>query len=531
MPRSSLLAELQRLYRKASMADSDRRDVRRSALATSRRDLLLLAGAPVFVGLPSPRLRTVPRIAIVGGGIAGLTAGLTLLNGGYASSIYEASQRVGGRMQSDTHSWLNHQVSEHCGELIDSGHSTIRGLAHSYRIRLIDLLAAQPKGSTDTGFFLGDYYRAEQADRDFKPVYDALTRDQKAAGYPTTFDHHNDAAESLDNTSAYDWIEKNVPGGHGSAMGRLIDVAYDIEFGAPTRAQSALNIVYLLSDQSNAKDVALFGSSDERYHMRGGNERLPRAIAAEIEGRAPGTVRLGHSLTSIAKQGDGSYLLGVQSEDGATSVKADYVILAIPFSVLRKLDYARAGFDDRKKLAIEELGYGTNVKLQLQFNERVWNRGGRWGMSTGGTFTDLGYQNTWEVTRGQGGKTGILVNYMGSAGAEISGDPRDPNVVRGYAQRFLGQLETVFPGIGATWNGRATLDVPAGLPFLLGSYSYWKVGQYTRIAGAEKLPSGQCHFSGEHCSIDFQGYMEGGAREGIRAARDVLHAVRSSGRP
>ena len=528
MARSSLFAGLQRLC-----ADAMRRSGSAAAVdlwpRTTRRDLLALTGAAAASALISPRTArsaTKPHIAIVGGGIGGLTAGLTLLDAGYTSTIYEASGRVGGRMHSDTSSWLDGEVSEHCGELIDSGHTLIASLAHRFNIGLTDLLAAQPKAATDTGFFFGEYYSRSQAERDFAPVSAALARDQKAAGDTTTFDQHNAAGQALDDMSAYDWIEKNVPGGHGSPMGRLIDVAYDIEYGASTQAQSALNIVYLLADQPDPQHPTLFGASDERYHMIGGNERLPQAISAELERRSPGTIRLRNSLTEITRGENGNYLLGFQSGTGPIQVAADHVILAIPFSVLRKLDYSRAGFDDLKRKAITELGYGTNVKLHLQFTSRLWNRTGSWGISTGGSFTDLGYQNTWEVTRGQSGTSGILVDYLGSAGAEITGDPQDPAVARDYAKRFLAQLERVFPGITGLWNGRVTLDVPARSPFLLGSYSFWRVGQYTRIAGAEKLPSGRCHFAGEHCSLDFQGYMEGAAREGARAAQEILTAQR-----
>ena len=54
------------------------------------------------------------------------------------------------------------------------------------------------------------------------------------------------------------------------------------------------------------------------------------------------------------------------------------------------------------------------------------------------------------------------------------------------------------------------------------SYSYWKVGQYVDFSGWEALRQGNIHFAGEHCSQDFQGYMEGGASEGIRAANEIL---------
>jgi len=33
---------------------------------------------------------------------------------------------------------------------------------------------------------------------------------------------------------------------------------------------------------------------------------------------------------------------------------------------------------------------------------------------------------------------------------------------------------------------------------------------------------GPIHFAGEHCSLEMQGYMEGAAREGARAARELL---------
>jgi monoamine oxidase len=213
---------------------------------------------------------------------------------------------------------------------------------------------------------------------------------------------------------------------------------------------------------------------------------------------------------------------------------ADRVVMAIPFSVLRTIlngggAYRAAGFDNLKKTAIIQLGYGQNCKLQLQFDSRYWNQPGPWGIGNGLTYSDTGFQNTWDVTRAQAGSTGILVDYTGGGVplASFGGDPTDPTVVEGFATTFLKQIEPLFRGITKQWNGRATLDVPLSNPFLLGSYSYWKVGQYTQFSGYEKarqpdIVTGKCHFAGEHCSQDFQGFMEGGASEGLRAANEIL---------
>ena len=328
--------------------------------------------------------------------------------------------------------------------------------------------------------------------------------------------------------SVYEWIESRVPGGHRSPMGQLLDVAYNIEYGNVSTVQSSLNLIYLLAFQPIPGNFRIFGLSDERYHIVGGNEQLPGKIRDYLPA---GTVRTGFSLTAIAKNPDGSYDLSFSSPGAPVTSTFDRVILAIPFSVLRTLNYRKAGFDDLKTTAITELGYGKNAKLQLQFDNRYWNQAGPWvgqvGISNGSTYSDRGYQNTWEVTRGQDRSTGILVDYTGGGVplASFKGQPTQADAFN-YATTFLKQIEPVFPGISGHWNGRATLDVPLTNPYLLGSYSYWKVGQYVKFSGYEKarqpFPDGRCHFAGEHCSQDFQGYMEGGASEGYRAATEIL---------
>jgi monoamine oxidase len=209
-------------------------------------------------------------------------------------------------------------------------------------------------------------------------------------------------------------------------------------------------------------------------------------------------------------------------------VVADQVVLTLPFAVLRTLDYSKAGFDSLKNTAIQDLGRGRNDKLQLQFRSRLWDGTGLWpGIGNGNSYADTGYQNTWDVTRAQSGASGILVDYTGG---DVAGsftpaipysDASDP-AVAAYARTFLGQLEPVYPGITRLWNGKATLSVPALDPNLNLSYSYWRVGQYTAFSGYEKQRQGNVHFAGEHCSQDFEGFMEGGASEGVRAGGEIL---------
>jgi monoamine oxidase len=548
MARTPLLSHFQELFEDFDEAERSGRTVEsvqeeRRQMRLTRRDFLKVGGAAFGVAALSGPMAvwaatTKPsgqqgRIAIIGGGIAGLNAALTLQDAGITSTIYEASGRVGGRMHSDTTSWLNGQTSEHCGELIDSKHKTILGLASRFKLATADLLAAEPNQSTETDYFFGGYYTTTQENADFNAVWNAVKKDLNSAPFPTTYNSFTPEGQALDNLSLYKWIETRVPGGHTSRMGRLLDVAYNIEYGNVTTEQSSLNLVYLLGFQPIPGQFRIFGASDERYHIEGGNERLPQAIYGAL---AAGTVELNTALTGILHNSSTNKYTLTLNKGGATRTEVfDRVIMAIPFSVLRNIlgtssdAYTNAGFTSLKQTAIQQLGYGKNCKLQLQFNTRYWNTSGPWGIGNGATYSDRGYQNTWDVTRAQDGTTGILVDYTGGGVplASFTGDPTNQALVNQFARTFLKQIEPVFPGITKQWNGRATLDVPLSNPFLLGSYSYWKVGQYTQFSGYEKarqpdLVTGKCHFAGEHCSLNFQGFMEGGAGEGARAANEIL---------
>ena len=510
--------------RDRAVEDRQRRGPTRRALLTGA------AAGAAALALPR-RARAAgqdPTIAIVGGGIAGLTCALTLLDKGIESTVFEASNRLGGRMFSNrTGYWAANQISEWGGELIDTGHATVQELCARFGLPLDDLLAAQPPGANEVYRVLGSYYSKAQADADFDAIWQAVRADKQAAPFPTTFDSYTAAGAALDHMSIFDWIESRVPGGHDSPLGQLLDVAYNIEYGAETMEQSALNLLYLLAFQPKPFDhtLAVFGESDERFHIRGGNQRLPEAIAAYLGDR----VVTGHQLCRIKETAGGRYRLSFQRGNQIVEQVFDHVVLALPFSAYT-FDYAQAGFDPLKRQAITELGRGHNGKLQLQFHQRGWRGTGPWpGVSGGSTFADTGYQASWEVTRGQAGTPGILVLYSGGAVTDAmrtttsfatATDAR----VRADAQEGLTQLAPVYPGL--SWNGKATQSIWHKAPLFNSSYAFYRPGQYTTFAGYEIEPQGGVYFCGEHTSLDYQGFMEGGAYTGKQTGKALKRAIR-----
>ncbi len=513
MPRTPLLSRVAAL---AGDAASDHAAER----GLTRRDVVRGAGAlgaaTARAGAWAPRASpaTAPRIVVVGAGLAGLTAAHRLRQAGHVAAVHEASGRVGGRCWTLRGAFAEGQIAERGGELIDQGHTHIRQLVQELGLSLDNLLAAQPNGTEDVLFFDGAPYPVADATRDLKGIWQQVHADLSAASYPTLYTQSTARGRELDATSISDWIAQYVPGGRASRLGQLLEVAYAIEYGAEASDQSVLNLLYLLG-YSGQGQMRLFGPSNEKYHVAGGNDQIGDRLAAGL----PGQITLGSQLVAITRRADGAHDLALRQGGRTRVVTADLVVLTVPFSVLRaSVDLSRSGFPALKRTAIAELGMSANAKVHLQFTGRHWHRLG----GNGNTYADTGHQATWDVTRAQPGRSGILVNYTGGDVARAqAGATADA-----LARRFLGQVEPVLPGLGATWTGRASADVWSEHPWTRGAYAYWKVGQYTRFAGVEREPSGTCHFAGEHTSVDFQGYLNGAVETGERAAGELLARLR-----
>ncbi|HWL33024.1 MAG TPA: FAD-dependent oxidoreductase [Gaiellaceae bacterium] len=451
-----------------------------------------------------------PKIVVVGAGLAGLSAAYALRNAGHAAEIHEASSRIGGRCWTLRGAFADGQIGERGGEFIDQGHTHIRQLAQGLGLKLDNLPQAEQNGTELLGWFDGAPYHSDEMSNDIKVAWQKIHSDASAASYPTTFELSTARGRQLDNMSIVGWIEETFDGGMSSRIGQFLDVAYNIEYGAESAEQSSLNLLYLLAYRGPG-NLRLFGASNEKYHVAGGNDQITDRLAAALAGQ----ITTGSELVAVRRHSSGTFTLTFKQGSATKTVTADKVVLALPFSILRSsVDISKAGFEPLKLVAIREQGMGTNSKLHVQFSSRFWRAQG----SNGETYSDRGYQSSWEVSLAQPGKSGLLVDYTGGTiGASFgSGTPES------RAKQFLAQVEPVLPGATKAWNGKATVDFWPGYPWTKGSYSYWKVGQYQRFAGMEGRRQGNCLFAGEHTSIDFQGYLNGAVETGQRAAGEIL---------
>src|SRR5688500_5518130 len=327
-----------------------------------------------------------PRVVIVGAGIAGLIAGYRLQQAGIPVRLYDAQNRAGGRMFSLRNFFPDNQVAELGGELIDTGHTHIRGLAQELGIELDDLATDDPSLERDVWFFNGAKRSEREIVEAFRPIAIRISSDLQALGDEEITYGTKGTAEDLDRMSIAQWLDLT---GISGWFRELLDVGFTTEFGLEIDQQSALNLLTMIDP--NPDPFRIYGESDERFHVRGGNDRISQTLANSLGDR----IELNSILQRIRKRADGQIECTFARGSSARTVAAEHVILALPFTMLRTVTID-LDLPAVKRRAIRELGYGTNAKLMVGFTERLWRT--RYS-SNGSTLTDLPYQLTWETSR------------------------------------------------------------------------------------------------------------------------------------
>jgi monoamine oxidase len=489
--------------------------LRRERPRFSRREFLRLtggtAGALALAACEGDgsNTQTESPVVVVGAGLAGLHCAYRLRGLGASVAVYDAAKRTGGRIFTDRATFPEGQHCELGGEFIDTGHVTLHDLATELGIELLDYERDDAKLARLVAHFDGRTLSEEEILRGFEPIarkVDAALATMTDPEAVPTYREPN-GAEALDALSIRAWLDQEGIAA-SDPVRQLIEVAYTGEFGLETDVSNALNLLTFISTDTTR--LELFGESDERFRAKDGNDTYTQRLT---EALGPTPLHLERRLTRLARLSDGRYQLTFDGPGATEEVKAEHVVLALPFTLLREVDL-RVELPEVKRRAIAELGYGTNSKLMVGFSSRPWRT--RFD-SDGSTYTDLGYIQTWETSRLQPGASGIITNYTGGQrGLVISAGA--PEV---QARDFLQQFNFVFPGSISAANGRVARMAWPTYPLTKGSYSAYKVGQFTAFAGAEIERVGNLHFCGEHTSLDAQGFMEGAALTGAMAATEV----------
>jgi monoamine oxidase len=491
------------------------------ARAVSRREFLGTAGAAALAvaapfGAPAPALAAAPRVAIVGGGLAGLACADRLQSKGVSAVVYEAASRLGGRCFSNR-TLVSGMACENGGELIDTAHKTMLGYANEFGLALESYVK---KRGAERFWFFGRSWSDEEVVDEFRDVVSRMQRDLRAISGKATYATHTTADVVFDSTDLATYFASRTAG--HPLMEAVLNEAYLAEYGLETSEQSALNFLGFMRLNRQSK-FEPFGVSDERYHLLDGNDGIVRGLEHKLRG----PIVKGARLTRLGRDASGRYRLYFNGSAAAET--ADAVVLTMPFTVLRQIVLEPSlALVPAKRHAIDALGYGTNAKTMVAFQGRPWEA---LHGSGGGLYADLPHvQATWESNRGRATRFGIITDYAsGERGVAL-----EASTLQAQVGSFLDGFDLVLPGVkarAATSGGQyvAHREHWPSNPLSLGSYTCYTTGQFTSIAGIEGEPAGPLKFAGEHADsfYSYQGFMEGACLSGVRAANEILADIKS----
>lgn len=444
--------------------------------------------------------QTAPRIAIIGAGMAGLNTAYYLKKMGINSTIYEASNRSGGRMFSKKNLLGNDLTTEVGGEFIDSWHSDMLQLAQEFNLPLFDSIEDITNDKLQAEMFIvnGQQYNERNA------VAQLLTIAPKLINHinelPETINYQSlGKVKAFDNISIEEYFTKI---GMNDWLKVLFNTTFTGEYGLEMSEQSALNFLTLFNPSLENGKFALFGDSDERYKIKGGNQQIIDQISQKIEPQ----IKYEHALNAIKQGNSNTFVLSFANNK---VIDADIVVLAIPFTILRHIDL-QLPIPNIKQRAIQNLGYGTNSKLFIGTQSRLWREQGHAGFLYSNQI-HTGWDNTQGQTNNKG-NGGYTVFLGGQAGY---------NLAKEKANEFNATLDLAYPGFSQQLNGKVEAFNWAKHPHSKGSYSCYKIGQWTSISGIEALPVGNLLFAGEHCSTTSAGFMNGAAESGRTTAEYI----------
>lgn len=446
------------------------------------------------------------KVLIVGAGVAGLTAAYRLRQAGVAADVVEASYRVGGRLVSLTNVPGEMGTVELGGEFIDSRHTYVRSLAKELGLELADLRAADAGLEREILYFGGRQISESKVIEEFASLAQRIERDlvtlkTQDINYRTP----SPGAVQLDHLSLAEYLEIEPV---SPLIKQLVQVAYVTEFGRDADAQSCLNMLFLIG--AEVGKWSTYGVSDERYHVVGGNDQIPKQLAKRLED----AIEYGTALESIRSTPSGNYRVSFRQDNTSIERTYEQIVLTVPFSVLRQVELA-VEMSPTKRKAINTLGYGSCSKLAVPYRERIWRT--RYGCTIS-IYTDMDFQNTWESARYSPGPGGWVTDLRGGKQGILLGQG-SPDF---HAHSLTHDLEQIFPGISQVSRGKALRAVWSTEPYALGSYSCYLPGQWTQIGGAEAEPVGNIWFAGEHCSLGSQGYMNGACETAEAVAQNIL---------
>ena len=438
------------------------------------------------------------RVAVVGAGFAGLAAAVTLADYGVDVVVYEARDRVGGRVWSqplDGPGGVG-PVIERGAEFVLEGYDEMRSWLERVGLRLVD---------TDMSYYVREPRWAHGMAVD-APAASARAGSGAGSGPGSGTGTGTGTIESGEAVTIEDMRLtasalarlQHEPGVSVADLIDRLDVRPDV--AEAVRARIEVSCAWNADDlaASVVGHVASFESAPS-HRVDGGNQGLALRLADLLGDR----VRTSAAVTKVEHSAGGALI------SSANGVKLyDAAILTVPLPLLRDLEIVPPlPLDRREALLRMTMGHAAKAHLAL-----------RGAAVTSAVLSVPDRFWCWTATGANGVVVPVLNAFAGSPGAVSALCPDDgtaPWIARLVEIRDDLDLDET-SAVVTTWHDD---------PWARGAYSAASLSARPGDGDVLAEPLGRLFVAGEHTAGEWSGLMEGALRSGSRAARQVLTAV------
>ncbi len=406
------------------------------------------------------------RVVVVGAGLAGLAAADALARAGFEVVVFEARDRVGGRVLTIRDPLTGGRHAEAGAELIAAEDTRVRALARRFGLALEGSEVAPTVIYRDGRRQTGAAFLTPGVEAQITRFYNRV-RALSGAG--------------LDRRSVASLIREAKLGDRARFS---VTAGVRRRYGVEPESLS-------LAFYAQQEQITL-GRRTPYWRFRAGADFLPLAFA---RGR---DVRLETPVSAIAWS-----RVGITVTAGGDDLDADAAVVAVPVPVLGTIDFDPDP-PPALQAAIEELRYGHGVKTILQYEKGFRARG---SVASDLSFQAASIAGNRVVTAYTTGRNGLLYGT-------ISKHTRSLLVADELGEVYPGSRGRYLLGDSYSWHTDG---------WSLGTAVAYAPGQVTRFQEVIRPPLGRVHFAGEHTDA-LAGTMEGAVRSGLRAAAAIARA-------
>ncbi len=450
--------------------------------------------------------------AVVGAGLAGLRTAVDLAAAGASVTVFEARDRLGGRVLSAPR---NGAEPTGASLVLDLGAQWV-GPGQTEILRLVDELDLHVVPTAVAGrtiWSLGDG-EVKQGGGGYPPLPPHVLAELLIGGLrvvgmskrvPAQAPWSGAKSRQWDDLSAEDWICRHLRTPSGREFARSYIRA---DFAVEPRESSLLGLLFALRSVGPARRLG----TAEALRIREGAHEIANRLARPVGER----IRFADPVRAITQDEDG---VTVHADTGV--LRCRRVVVCVPPPLADQIAYTPALPEARARL-LAELPMGASVKFHAVYSSPFWRARGLCGQAFASSGpVGLTYDNSPDDGTGRGVLVGLAVaDQARRLGAHD---------VAGQHQQILQSLGRLFGPDAAAPDELVVQDWNAE-QFTRGCFAaHFPVGIWTAYGSAFRAPCGRIHWAGTETASKWHGYMEGALRSGSRAARETLRADRTQG--